>query len=47
MKSAPLSSLSLAVDELFAVMQRGHIQDPEHKFVRDIKTVPEPAISIG
>ena len=35
---------STAADELFAIMQQAHTQDPGHKFVRDIKTAPEPAI---
>ena len=45
-KTYPVS-LSCASDELFAVMQRAHTQDPEHKFVRDIKTAPEPAIVLA
>ena len=48
MKSTLASSgLSPAADELFAVMQRAHTQDPAHKFVRDIKTAPEPAIVLA
>ena len=48
MKSTLASSgLSLAADELFAVMQRAHTQAPAHKFVRDIKTAPEPAIVLA
>ena len=34
-------------DELFVVMQRAHTQDPSQKFVRDIKTAPEPAIILA
>ena len=34
-------------DELFVVMQRAYAQDPMNKFIRDIKTAPEPAIIIA
>ena len=34
-----------AADNLFIVMQRAHTQDPNAKFVRDVKTAPEPAIA--
>ena len=33
-----------AADELCAVMQRAHLEDPQHKFIQHIKTSPEPAI---
>ena len=33
-----------SADELFVVMQHAHTQDPTRKFVRDIKTAPEPVI---
>lgn len=36
-----------AADELSAIMQRAHTQDPERKFVRDIKTSPGPAIVLA
>jgi hypothetical protein len=28
-------------------MQRAHTQDPVHKFVREVKTAPEPAIVLA
>jgi len=34
-------------DEIFSVMQKAHTQDPAHKFVRDIKTAPEPEIALA
>ena len=34
-------------DELFVVMQRAYAHDPLNKFIRDIKTAPEPAIIIA
>ena len=42
-----MSSLtnSEAIDDLFVIMQEAHTQDSHHKFVRDIKTSPEPAIA--
>ena len=40
-------SSSAAADELFVVMQTAHTQDPKKKFVRDIKTAPEPAIVLA
>ena len=36
-----------AADDLFVIMQQAHTQDPSHKFVRDIKTAPEPAIVLA
>lgn len=36
----------MAAYDLFAVMQREHMEDPAHKLVRDSKTSPEPA-SVG
>ena len=38
---------NLTADALFIIMQRAHTQDPTHKFVRDIKTAPEPAIVLA
>ena len=34
-------------DDLFIVMQRAHTQDPSNKFIRDVKTAPEPAIVLA
>ena len=42
-----LSSINATADELFTIMQQAHKQDPSHKFVRDIKTSPEPAIVLA
>ena len=44
-----MSSLtnSGAIDDLFVIMQEAHTQDPQHKFVRDIKTSPEPAVVLA
>lgn len=28
-------------------MQRAHTQDPSNKFIRDVKTAPEPAIVVA
>ena len=39
--------MSVASDDLFVVMQQAHTQDPAHKFVRDIKTSPDPAIILA
>lgn len=36
-----------ASDDLFAIMQTAHTQDLSKKFVRDIKTSPEPAIVLA
>ena len=33
-----------AADELCTVMQRAHLEDPQHKFIQHIKMSPEPAI---
>ena len=41
------SSNNASDDDLFAVMQEAHTQDPCHMFVRDIKTAPEPAIVLA
>ena len=41
------TSENTAADDLFAIMQQAHTQDPAHKFVRDIKTSPEPAIVLA
>ena len=38
---------STAADDLFAIMQQAHTQDPGHKFIRDIKTAPEAAIILA
>lgn len=35
---------SATADELFVVMQRAISQDPLKKFIRDVKTAPEPAV---
>lgn len=37
----------MAADDLFAVIQRAHMEDPAHKLVCDIKTSPEPAIVLA
>ena len=41
------SEIDSAADELFVVMQRAFTQDPLKKFIRDIKTAPEPAIVLA
>ena len=38
---------NVTADALFVIMQMAHTQDPTHKFVRDIKTAPEPAIVLA
>ena len=40
-------SKNAAADDLFVMMQRAHTEDPASKFVRDIKTAPEPAIVLA
>jgi hypothetical protein len=47
MKKTPAVSGNAPADELFVVMQAAHTQDPKKKFVRDIKTAPEPAVVIA
>jgi hypothetical protein len=34
-------------DELFVIMQRAYSEDPLKKFIRDIKTSPEPAVVLA
>ena len=34
-------------DELYAVMVKAHLEDSNHKFVRDIKSFPEPAVLLA
>ena len=41
------STSDTVADELFVVMQRAYAQDPMNRFIRDIKTAPEPAIVIA
>ena len=41
------ASVSAVTDDLFWIMQQAHTQDPEHTFVRDIKTAPEPAVVLA
>ena len=33
-----------AADELYAIMQRAHLEDPQQRFIRHITMSPEPAI---
>lgn len=40
-------TLDSVADELFVVMQRAYAQDTMNKFIRDIKTAPEPAIVLA
>ena len=46
-KASGTISSNAPADELFVVMQTAHTQDPTKKFVRDIKTSPEPAIILA
>lgn len=46
-KPARCLRVNAAEDDLFTVMQEAHTLDPARKFVRDIKTAPEPAIVLA